>query len=334
MDKKNELILNKARRIYKKIDVFSPPRKNEWDLFVPKNGTPLTIDSQDQEAGSLIKDQLANSSPCMISRLGRTELRAILIYRTMQENPNIYSKIIKYIRGDIGYFWWNDFIKDKMQVNSGFFPSDEVMLDKFCKRMLSDIRNINILGSWLDGESCLTSFLKQAKAVPLIDLEPYHHETPWSMALENKKVLVVHPFDKSIQQQYLKRELLFEDPRVLPDFELLTLKAIQSVNGHHEDFESWFEALDWMCEKISNIDFDIAIIGAGAYGLPLASFVKNIGKKAIHLGGAVQILFGIRGARWDKWPRYQNLYNSDWVRPLSTETPGNLSRICDRGAYW
>lgn len=40
-----------------------------------------------------------------------------------------------------------------------------------------------------------------------------------------------------------------------------------------------------MEDKIKQIDFDVCIIGCGAYGLPLAAFVKRMGKQAIHLAG-------------------------------------------------
>ena len=42
------------------------------------------------------------------------------------------------------------------------------------------------------------------------------------------------------------------------------------------------------------IEFDVAIIGCGAYGLPLAVEAKRMGKQAIHMGGATQVLFGIK----------------------------------------
>ena len=41
-------------------------------------------------------------------------------------------------------------------------------------------------------------------------------------------------------------------------------------------------------------NFDIALIGCGAYGFPLAAFVKGIGKKAVHIGGPLQLFFGIK----------------------------------------
>ena len=50
-----------------------------------------------------------------------------------------------------------------------------------------------------------------------------------------------------------------------------------------------------MKNQIVKTDFDIAIIGAGAYGFSLAAFIKKIGKKAVHLGGPTQVLFGIKG---------------------------------------
>lgn len=109
-------------------------------------------------------------------------------------------------------------------------------------------------------------------------LEPYRSSTPWSKALERKKVLVVHPFEESIQHQYAIHEKIFKNQDILPDFELITYKAIQTNAGGICDFNTWFEALDTMFEDIKKIDFDIAIIGCGAYGLPLAAKIKSLDK--------------------------------------------------------
>lgn len=49
-----------------------------------------------------------------------------------------------------------------------------------------------------------------------------------------------------------------------------------------------------MKDEIDKQDYDIALIGCGAYGFPLAAHIKRSGKKAIHLGGALQLLFGIK----------------------------------------
>ena len=55
--------------------------------------------------------------------------------------------------------------------------------------------------------------------------------------------------------------------------------------------------------------------------------------KGIHMGGATQILFGIRGSRWDRMPFFQQLYNEYWIRPLAQETPANFKKV-ERGCYW
>ena len=146
-------------------------------------------------------------------------------------------------------------------------------------------------------------------------------------------MLAIHPFEESIRAQFRKRELLFADPRVLPPFELKTLKAVQSLGGEANRFASWFEALDWMKEQVSATDFDVAIIGAGAYGMPLAAHVKRLGKQAVHMGGGSQILFGIRGKRWDEHDRFQHLFNEHWIRPLPSEAPSNFKQV-EAGCYW
>jgi hypothetical protein len=46
--------------------------------------------------------------------------------------------------------------------------------------------------------------------------------------------------------------------------------------------------LPWHAKDIDCLEFDVALIGAGAYGLPLAACVKRLGKKAIHMGGVTK----------------------------------------------
>ncbi|MGE9627290.1 hypothetical protein, partial [Escherichia coli] len=92
-----------------------------------------------------------------------------------------------------------------------------------------------------------------------------------------------HPFDAEIKSQYGKKELLWKDKEVLPDFDLITYKPVVSMLGQQTEYLSWMEALDKMQTDIRTIEFDIALIGCGAYGMPLAAFIKGMGKQAIHL---------------------------------------------------
>ena len=97
-----------------------------------------------------------------------------------------------------------------------------------------------------------------------------------------------------------------------------------------------FDALEWMYQEAMKIDFDVAIIGCGAYGFPLAAKLKQAGKQAIHLAGATQLLFGIKGKRWeeDKTFEYvQKFFNDSWVRPGESEKP-KKSDVVEGGCYW
>ena len=144
----------------------------------------------------------------------------------------------------------------------------------------------------------------------------------------------------------LARVNIFKNANILPDFhEIILIKSIQSSgNGDSNKFKNWFEALEYMKAEIDKVDYDICLIGAGAYGFPLAAHVKRTGKKAVHLGGALQLLFGIKGKRWEDpnygvkaWGiakgSYTNLMNEHWVRPDNNERPKN-PEIVEGACYW
>ena len=178
--------------------------------------------------------------------------------------------------------------------------------------------------------------IQNAVKVKLEFLEPYFSNRPWTIALEGKKVLVIHPFQKSIEQQYQKRELLFKD-NLLPKFELKTIKSVQTLANEKSEFKTWFEALDSMKQQMDKIDYDIALIGCGAYGLHLVAHAKRMGKKGIHLGSALQILFGIIGKRYENPKQtngfYLTLFNKHWTRPMNEERPKN-SHLVEDSCYW
>ena len=202
--------------------------------------------------------------------------------------------------------------------------------------MLSDIPETDILGSWLPYENDYNAILGNHIKVNLELLNPFFSEIPWSRALAGKKVLVVHPFARTIENQYKKRTTLFSKD-VLPSFELKTVQAVQSIAGEKTKFDNWFEALEWMKAEIDKQDYEICLIGCGAYGFPLAAHVKRMGKKAIHLGGSLQLLFGIKGKRWDGQYNdiynYSQFYNEHWVRPSEMEKPLGAEKV-ETACYW
>jgi hypothetical protein len=289
-------------------------------LRMSKYRSPVLFDREGQD---LIRELIAGNAPLMVSRLGSVELSCLHFYlKNRQAKKSPYSTKIK----------------SHMFNHAGFFPVDDNSLDSFAELYLEELKQTDIMGVWFNPyeDVICNSWCTDAALVELACLEPYRFSNPWSAGLAGKKVLVVHPFAESIQQQYAeKRQLLFADPDVLPDFELTTLRAVQSIAGSKVEFTTWFDAYRHMCDEMAKTDFDICLIGAGAYGLPLASFAKSLGKQAIHMGGTTQILFGIKGRRWEQLyaDSIAKLFNGHWIRPLESETPENKDRI-EGGCYW
>lgn len=293
------------------------------------------------EVSEVIYQLLETKKPCMIARFGSTELYALTNYLGIIA-PN--HSIWKYIQGKQSEWWWEDNVKKQMTECSGFFPSTDENLMRFGGLMVEDSKEVDILGSWLSNESYIIDKYKlKLQKISLLFLEPYWANNPWSRILEGKNVLVIHPFAPLIEEQYSgKRALLFNNKNVLPKFNLKTIQAVQSLGGDCE-FNDWFEALDNMKAQMDQTDYDIALIGCGAYGFPLAAHAKRMGKQAIHLGGALQLLFGIRGKRWDnpdygiqefgKQNTYKKLFNKEWIYPPADFVPKNAQKV-ENACYW
>jgi len=299
----NKLIFN-FRRVKSKI-------AKRFDGFLMDYGREIL----DNEKGSeVIFNALKEDKPLFVGRLGAGEMRMLEFYLSN---------------------WDFEVIKKMLENNTGFFPSTNENIKKLAKEYIEALKKVDILGVWYNPleDFVVKKFAKDAILVTSGAIHtPFFAIKPWSEALKGKKVLVIHPFSESIKKQYQKRELLFKNPKILPEFELDVLKAVQTIAGNRDErFKTWFEALEYMKKEIEKRDFDIAIIGAGAYGFPLGAFVKSLGKKAIHMGGSTQLLFGIKGKRWDERNEFKRLFNKHWIRPI--EKPKNFKRV-ENGCYW
>lgn len=282
------------------------------------NGKPIL---SLQNANDYMRISIENNEPFMAGRFGDGELRSVVCYLNRKMG---LSKA------------YPDYIRTAITRNAGLFPGTDDAIDRFAEIMLNSCCSVDVLAVWFNlMEDYIYSHFgpQNQTCVYLKSLEPFWFDNPWSGALKGKRVLVIHPFEETIKAQYSKREFLFENPGVLPEFELITLKAIQSIGGESDRFSTWFDALDWMYNQTMSMDFDISLIGCGAYGFPLAAKIKESGKIAIHMGGVTQILFGIKGGRWDNRPDYVALYNEHWCRPSETEKPKAASNV-ENACYW
>lgn len=274
-----------------------------------------------EEANAYLLNALTSEEPFFAGRLGSNELECMVEY----------YDVLKRCEGEKNAY--HDNLKLVMKQGAGFFPTTDECLDRFAKLYTENLEDMDFIWSmWLSRfENQYYERFNPNAAIGFYEdtALPYDITNPWTKALEGKKVLVIHPFEDSIRENYEIREKLFKNIDVLPEFELITLKAVQSIADESPEYETWFEALEYMERQIDEIDFDVALIGAGAYGFPLGAYVKSIGKKAVHIGGMLQLLFGIKGKAWNKL----GIYNEYWTSPKETEKPKGYKSV-EAGRYW
>ena len=261
-------------------------------------------------SNKLIKKALDANKPSLIGRMGGTEARVLSYYYFNRMNKKHKSA-------------YTQFILDEGAVLSGIIPPIEEIGDYFCEKYIEAIKATDIMSVWgVDNESIFVEdFCPNIPTITLESLTPFDLHKPWTMKLAGRNILVATSFTDSIVNQYKKRELIFENSNVLPEFNLIPYKTIQAYGGKNANYKSYSEVLDKMSADIMKIDFDIALIGAGAYALPLGKVIKDIGKIAITTCGATQLLFGIKGARWLSQGVLTDVLTDHWIDLPDSEKP-------------
>ena len=223
--------------------------------------------------------------------------------------------------------------------NAGISSLEDESLDRFSLIYLASIAQLDLIGAWkVAGMYPLLARYgsPNSQYTALGSLEPWSafrsNARPWTSLLHGKRILVVHPFARSIEAQYANRANIKTIGQILPDFELTTLVPPVTFAGQ-DNGASWVNNLHGLMSQAAARDFDVALIGCGAYGLPLGAFVKQMGRGAIHLGGALQLLFGIRGKRWDDRADLLPLMDESWIRPLREERPAGADAV-EQACYW
>jgi hypothetical protein len=279
----------------------------------------------------LIKSHLENKIPLVIGKIGANELNFLYCLDYPVQNNIKESFSFNLATGAGCYF------KDQ-HCNSSFMIDE--YLPKFMReKYLPSLKYVDVFACWNHNRSYEISLIESHNpfylSVQLGSLEPYYFNKKWSQLLENKRVLIISPFTKSIEKQFYKRNLIWNN--VIPTFTPIYLNFplsyyLQDENNRSHLPCSSHKLLEEYIEKINSLDFDIALIGVGVYSLPLAVKCKQMGKIGFHLGGGLQILFGIKGGRW-KETSFAFANESHWIYPSEEETP-KYKDVCENGCYW
>ncbi len=279
-----------------------------------------------------LESALAEKKGCLIGRNGSTELTTLFYYDTYKScTQEMATNLEKY---------------------SGIFPANPPALEDWIrayKRILKSIDTEPIVTGWFQGladyeQHLIKGLCPKSKSIPLRCLEPYYvsSEKRWTNLLAGKKVAVVSSFSKSISSQIPNASKIWG-----PQFESLlppttTWIPIQTgfppfiARGRLEwphGCDSWEKALDILEKQVLEKNVDVCLIGCGALGMMLGARLKQRGIPCIVMGGAIQVLFGIKGQRWRNHSIIGNFWNDAWIWPAEEETPGAAKKI-EGGCYW
>lgn len=275
-----------------------------------------------------IIDCIKSNKAFIISRFG---LETLLCFDYLHNKPINYKNLNQTMRA--------------CGIYSKF--SEQKVFEEYFQEVINTIQNSDKLACFQGTESWLYSIQKESiDKFNLIEihsrsLEPFYivqqNEIPWSHYLIGKKVLVINPFVKSFQKQMNNNFQIFKDkPIFLQNQHFIYYQSFQT-HGDNHIHNDWKETFSIMCKDIEKLDFDIALLGCGAYGLPLCNFIKSkLNKSAIYVGGGLQLLFGVMGERWmkrDDWKKIIEENNTKFIRPSGDELLEKRHTV-ENSCYW
>jgi hypothetical protein len=206
---------------------------------------------------------------------------------------------------------------------------------------------ISQIKKWAPNSGYIHSFTMYPPCLPLRKTN-ITEPPPWTSTLENKVVLVIHPFIDTIRQQMTRIQAVWSN--VTDDLvpgapytcfpNVKEMKYVRTPLPVDHPTLSWLESFENLKEEIQNIGyFDIALLGCGGYGLPLMTYISGLdfAPSAIYVGGSLQLFFGIHGARWAVndasylvWKPY---YNDAWTWPLLSDIDNTTVGSIEGSAY-
>jgi hypothetical protein len=144
----------------------------------------------------------------------------------------------------------------------------------------------------------------------------------FSDVLQNRRVLIVSPFAESIKKNFGNRKSFFKNYDY-PEFTLelynTPITYADLPDEFYPDYD-WFETLERIKSEISTLEFDVALLSCGSYAMPIGSYIqKYMNRKAVYVGGVLQLYFGIMGRRYDNPFFTAQMNMENFIYPIERE---------------
>ena len=217
--------------------------------------------------------------------------------------------------------------------------NDSHNAERWVNQFEQDLREADIIAT-LGSKSnyVIEKECKHISIIPASVLNLNMEEDSWLWCLRGKRVLIVSPFADSMKSQMKRIDKVWAGDHVLKHVDVVFQNSVwyTGQNMDSSGFASWQDAYQYLKTETMKHSFDIALLSCGPFSSFLAADIKRAGRQAIQYGGVLQLMFGIRGKRWDDLQELQPLYNEYWIRPNQSEYPKSQKTIhgLDEGCYW
>jgi hypothetical protein len=234
-----------------------------------------------------------------------------------------------------------------LERNAGIFPTNTASIAAWIRKTLAAIQDSDLLvAGWYkpiaaDELDFLRAIGKRGPYLPLRALEPYYvpEAYQWTSALEGRRVAVVSSFAETACTQATRAAAVWSGRAVLPKATYLPVETRYSprlAQGRAEwpnTVTSWDSAVTHVVNRVMEQDADIVLIGCGGLGMVIGHELRMRGKVCIVMGGAIQVLFGIKGRRWQNHSIISTFWNDAWVWPRLEDTPAGADEV-ESSCYW
>ena len=278
-----------------------------------------------EQDNQFIKRVIESNEPFFIGRIAGIELK--IAYSIQHRRPiDMMNEI------------------EELENNAGIHIDDITSLYGYVDALLASYDHCTAIAEWEttgavfaitgDGQKLISDRTPHIPKIIAQSLEPYYVCNSWMPALRGKRILIIHPFAKTIQQQLPHLSTIFPDKEWFPECSIQCLAPPLTLahNHQHKDWKVHLNTFLYTLSKEKNVD--IALVAAGGYGMLISDYLyTKMDISVLYIGGALQLFFGIIGKRWFTNKDILSLTNNDWIRPDPADKPANFSKV-EKGCYW
>lgn len=271
------------------------------------------------EWSTFILDKMKEENGFFIGRIAGSDYDAVRHYVLNHNDINsinfeLFHNHVKKYNGyfdkETDEFKQKEHFKNYLETMIKCYKESEILLNpcKEIQKNLTSLENNNFNKMICENKPIFDYYWIEA-VQPFLD--------NFKIFAEGKKILIISPFSDSIQFQYKRKNVILKN-YVYPEFELITYDTPVTYNNEkdslsHIKTNNWLEQCQKMESDIMKLDFDIALLSCGSYAMYLGNVIsKKMNKKAIYIGGILNIFFNIHGKRYADNVYYDSFKNLEY----------------------